>query len=74
LVGSADLPKLLKGRPVAIRDKVYAKLQDTEPAIPREQTMSREVLYIRENLPIFLKRQQVIDTINSNQVNKGSLA
>lgn len=68
LVGSVNLPKLMKSRPIGQWDKVFAKLQDVEPAIPREPTVGREVRHIRENLPIFEKRQHVIDTINSNQV------
>ncbi|XP_050304202.1 3'-5' RNA helicase YTHDC2-like isoform X2 [Anthonomus grandis grandis] len=55
-------------RPMKRSDKVYGRLQDTEPVIPPGTMMNAEMTETRSNLPIFEKRANVLEVIHMNQV------
>lgn len=49
-------------------EKVYGRLQDSDPLVPKLGHVDKEIQIARKNLPIFEKRQEVLDTIDHNQV------
>ncbi|CAG9772669.1 unnamed protein product [Ceutorhynchus assimilis] len=55
-------------RAIKRSEKVYSKIQDCEPVVPQSGGKDRKIQTIRQKLPIFEKREFVMNTINSNQV------
>ncbi|XP_060527007.1 ATP-dependent DNA/RNA helicase DHX36-like isoform X1 [Cylas formicarius] len=49
-------------------EKVYGKLQDTSPVVPRQPRVSPEIQRVRDTLPIFDQKLLIVSTINDHQV------
>ncbi|KAL1505238.1 hypothetical protein ABEB36_004845 [Hypothenemus hampei] len=64
-----QLQSIMKHRPVKRFEKIYGRLQDSLPLIPEIiRFPNKEIEKMRQQLPLFEKRQLILDAINTNQV------